>query len=154
VPQEHALGVADGVSVTVQLDVLPDRPLEGKVAAKVPVKDPSARTFLVRVEVDDAAKFMTPGMSARVIFELRGPRAAVSVPRDALVRSPDGTNSVWVVNENGGVATVSERRVEVGRTLADSVEVRGGLEAGTLVVLRGNEILKEGQQVSILDRVD
>jgi len=151
VPQEHAASVRDGAPVTVTLDALPGQELDGKVSAKVPVKDPTARTFLVRVEVANAAKFMTPGMSARVEFELRRSESTVSVPRDALVRRPDGSNSVWVVSVSGDIATVSERRVEVGRTLAESVEVRAGLEPEALVVLRGNEILKEGQQVRILE---
>jgi RND family efflux transporter MFP subunit len=151
VPQERYAVVQTGTAVEVRLDALRDRVLEGRVATKVPVKDPNARTFLARIEVDDAARYMTPGMSARVWFALdAGAQAAVSVPRDAVVRQPDGTSIVWVVNGEGATPFVSPRRIEVGASLSDRIEIQRGLEPGTVVVLRGNETLKDGQRVRLL----
>jgi RND family efflux transporter MFP subunit len=150
VPQERYAVVHTGTRAEVRLDALSDRVLEGRVATKVPVKDPNARTFLARIEVDDAARYMTPGMSARVSFALDAGAQAVSVPRDAVVRQPDGTSVVWVVNGEGATLSVSPRRVEVGASLSDRIEIQRGLEPGTVVVLRGNETLEDGQRVRVL----
>ena len=109
-----------------------------------------ARTFLARVSVDDPKGMMTPGMSATVVFEARGAQRTLMVPRDAVVRHSDGSASVWVVEE-GKMPTVSERKVQLGRTVERMVEVRQGLEPGRRVVLRGNETLKQGQAVRIVE---
>jgi RND family efflux transporter MFP subunit len=150
VPQERFHEVALKAPATVRLDALPGRTFEGRVTARVPVKDPRARTFLARVSVNDPKGMMTPGMSATVVFETRGAQRTLMVPRDAVVRHSDGSTSVWVL-EKGSVPTVSERKVQLGRTVARMVEVRQGLEPGRRVVLRGNETLKEGQAVRIVE---
>jgi RND family efflux transporter MFP subunit len=150
VPQERFHEVALKSPVTVQLDALPGRIFEGRVTARVPVKDPRARTFLARVSVDDPKGMMTPGMSATVVFEARGAQRTLMVPRDAVVRHSDGSASVWVV-EKGKVPTVLERKVQLGRTVERMVEVRQGLEPGRRVVLRGNETLKQGQAVRVVE---
>ncbi len=152
VPQERYEQISVGSPVKVELDTLLGKQLDGTVAVRVPVKDPSARTFLVRVTVKGGSKLMTPGMSAQVLFPLRGSAAVVRVPRDAVLRKPDGSTTVWVIN-NGDTPTVSERQVQLGRSLRDWVDVRSGLNAGMRVVVRGNETLTEGQQVRILATV-
>lgn len=152
VPQERYEQISVGSPVKVELDTLLGEQLEGQVAVRVPVKDPNARTFLVRVTVKGGSKVMTPGMSARVAFPLAGGSAAVRVPRDAILRKPDGSTSVWIIND-GDAPTVSERTVQLGRSLRDWVDVRSGLSAGMRIVVRGNETLTEGQQVRILATV-
>lgn len=149
VPQEQYRALTTGSSAEVRLDPLPDRVLRGKVVARVPVNDPAARTFLARIEVAGADGIMAPGMSAQVVFALRGAESVVTVPRDAIVRRQDGGTRVWIVNDAD--STVSEREVELVRSLQKTVEVRSGLAAGTKVVVRGNETLREGQKVRIVE---
>ncbi len=150
VPQEHYQAVRVGTPVAVRLDAAPGDVLAGRVAMRVPVKDPEARTFLARIDVPDGHEYMTPGMSARVSFDLGASVQAVSLPRDALVRRPDGSSLVWVVQGEGPDATVTPRQVEVGRSLGGEVEIRSGVQAGARVVLRGNETLEEGQRVRVV----
>lgn len=149
-PQERFHEIDVGAPVTVRLDALPGRPIDGEVAAKVPVNDPTARTFLLRVRIDNPGGLVNPGMSAQAQFRIQTGRRGVIVPRDGLVRQADGSSNVWIVNGSGDKATVSQRQVELGRTLADGIEIRTGLEGRQRVVVRGNEILTEGQPVRIL----
>jgi RND family efflux transporter MFP subunit len=148
-PQERYYQIAPGAPVEVRVGAFNGRVFAGRVAAKVPVKDPSARTFLLRIAVEDAGGRLTPGMSAEARFGLRGEGAALILPRDAIVRSPDGGAAVWVVNGNSP-AKVTARPVQLGRNLAGGVEIVSGLESGAQVVLRGNETLREGQAVQVL----
>lgn len=152
VPQERYRRIAVGSQVSVELDANAGRLLDGKVIARVPVNDPGARTFLVRIRVENGAKEMAPGMSARVVFALRDGRSTVRVPRDAILRKPDGTTSMWIVNSDEK-PTVTERQVELGRSLRGWIDVKSGIDAGMRVVVRGNETLREGQQVRILSIV-
>lgn len=150
VPQEQYLSPDTPVTVEVRTDALPGRSFEGRVAAVVPVKDPSSRTFLLRIDVPEATGHLTPGMSATVALRLGTSRGAVTIPRDAITRQADGSALVWVVVDEDGRSVAAPRRVELGPAVGDSVEVAAGLEASALVVVRGNELLREGREVRIL----
>jgi RND family efflux transporter MFP subunit len=151
VPQEYYPQVARGDHVEVSLDAAPDRVFEGRVASTVPRSESGARTFLMLVRLADGEVPMIPGMSARARLRLGAGREGVIVSRDALLRHPDGRVTVWVLDGSaeGGAATVSERRVEPGRAFDGRVEIVDGLEAGSSVVLLGNEGLSEGQRVRV-----
>jgi RND family efflux transporter MFP subunit len=153
VPQEFYPRIRPKSPVEVSLDAVPDRRLPGRVTATVPQSEPGARTFLMLVHLDDAQAPLIPGMSARARLRLGTDRKGVTVPRDALLRYPDGRVTVWVLDGgapgDAGTATVRERRVVPGRTFDGRVEILEGLEARTTVVLRGNEGLQEGQRVRV-----
>jgi RND family efflux transporter MFP subunit len=157
-PQEAYAALHDGgtgenparLEVAVQLDAFPDASLPGTIVARVPVKDMVARTFLVRLELEDPQGLAAPGMSARARFSLRSQDPVLQVARDAVVRLPDGTAKVWLVESEGGAQVARSRVIEPGRALTTRIEVRRGLEGSPLLVLRGNENLREGQTVTIL----
>lgn len=78
-------------------------------------------------------------------------RLQVSVQKDALVvaatvvqRGPDGTFA-WVINQDGSAKV---QPVKVGRTLADTVIVSGGLVEGEQVVVEGQTALRPGVKVN------
>jgi len=153
VPQSYFGRVQGGTPVAVRLDALPGTTLEAGIGEIVPVSDPSARTFLARVRLDNAAGGLTPGMSARATLRIDTGRTSVVVPRDALIRYPDGRVTVWVARHHSEDYSVREQRVQTGLTFAGRVEIVEGLEAGTPVVVRGNESLQEGQRVRISEPV-
>lgn len=121
---------------------------EASITAIVPVNDPDSRTFLLRARVADPPP-MTPGMSARATLVLRGDTASLAVPRDALVRYPDGRVTVWVAESRDGTLLAREQRLRVGPGLGDRVTVLEGLSAGDRVVVRGNESLSDGRELEV-----
>ncbi|MEF8793099.1 efflux RND transporter periplasmic adaptor subunit [Thiohalorhabdus sp.] len=147
-PQAHYPRIDTDTPVTVSLEALGNRAIDAYVGATIPVSDPEARTFTVRIypEADELA--ITPGMSARATLRLATGREGVVVPRDALLRYPDGRVTVWTV-ANGGEATAREQTVETGLSFDGRVEIRSGIEAGARVVTRGNEALEPGQSVRL-----
>ena len=150
VPQNRYAQLERDTAVEIVVDAIPDKAFAGRIQAIVPVKDPGARTFLLRVvaATDDAPQ-VTPGMSAQAALRVGSGHNGVVVPRDALLRYPDGRRTVWVVEQEGGEAVAHERRVETGVEFEGLVEIRSGLSAGASVVTRGNEILRDGQTVSL-----
>ena len=150
VPQDYFTAIDEATQVQLRLDALPNLVFPGRIQAIVPVKDPSARTFLLRVLADTDSDFpVTPGMSARAALRFNTGRRGVVVDRDALLRYPDGRKSVWVAESNGGGTTVHEQRVEIGVEFDGLIEIESGLKAGAMVVTRGNEALQNGQAVSL-----
>ncbi|MFP4560959.1 MAG: efflux RND transporter periplasmic adaptor subunit [Thiohalorhabdus sp.] len=150
-PQSHYPRIDEGTPVRVHLETAGDDPLEGEVGATIPVSDPEARTFTVRVHVDRDAAPLTPGMSASATLLLETGREGIVVPRDALLRHPDGRETVWVAREEGDKLTVQEQQVETGLTFDGQVEIPSGIGDGDRVVTRGNESLEEGQEVRPVD---
>ncbi|MCG8369140.1 MAG: efflux RND transporter periplasmic adaptor subunit [Proteobacteria bacterium] len=150
VPQSHYAQLDRATPVDVRVDAVAGTAIPGRVQAIVPVKDPGARTFLLRVVADAAdTAAVTPGMSAQGTLRIDAQRSGVVVPRDALLRYQDGRTTVWIVDDTGGEATVRERRIGIGVEYNGLIEVRSGLDAGAAVVTRGNEVLRDGQAVTV-----
>ncbi|MDX1710159.1 MAG: efflux RND transporter periplasmic adaptor subunit [Rhodovibrionaceae bacterium] len=151
VPQRYFPQLSGDAPVELQFDALPGKTFSAEQVALVPVSDPTARTFTLRVRPKAAGVPLTPGMSARAAIHLATGNDGVVVPRDAVIRHPDGRVSLWVVQEDDGKQTVSERRVELGRAFDGRVHIVSGLDAGERIVVRGNESLRQNQRVRVVD---
>ena len=133
----------------IRLNAVPGETFDGVIEAIIPVTDPVSRTFLLRAAVTATAARMVPGMSASAVLRLDTGEQGVVVSRDALIRYPDGRTTVWVVNQDGEQAVVSEQPVRTGLSFNGKVAVTGGLMPNTLVVVQGNESLRDGQKVVV-----
>ena len=149
VPQEFYSRIDTQSTLSVTLDALPERVFDGIVEAVVPVSDASSRTFLIHVRLDAGDARITPGMSAHGILNLSTGRQGVVISRDAILRYPDGRVTVWVIEPDSDPPTVTEKRVTTGHSFDGMITIGEGIQAGDVVVVRGNESLQEGQQVRI-----
>lgn len=136
--------------VSVVMDALGGRTFNAQIAARVPVSNPAARTFLLRLVLPDADADITPGMSARALLRLTSDADALLIPRDALIRYPDGTITVFVVDDSDSPPRVRQREITIGRVDGDRAVVESGLESGQAVVVRGNEVLNDGDAVRVV----
>ena len=153
-PQAYFNRIAVGAPVTIKYDALPGREFSAAVTAKVPVSDPGTRAFPLMVRVDNGAGLLTPGMSARVFITLSGPDqgATLLAPGDAILLKPDGGRTLWRVESTALGETVAPVSVEIGNTRLDEVEIAAGaIQAGDRVVVKGNELLRPGQRVRIIE---
>ena len=147
-PQERFSEISDKTPVNVCPDSNSVKCFSGTVTALVPVSDSSARTFLVRIRPEGSSGQFLPGTSASAVFELGDGRSRdMLLPRDALLRHPDGSYSVFVARE--GIAR--RQLVEVGREARDNVVITGGLATTDDVVVRGNEVLRDGQALRVVE---
>ncbi|MBS3803828.1 MAG: efflux RND transporter periplasmic adaptor subunit [Oleiphilaceae bacterium] len=146
-PQEVFAQLTTDTAIDIQPAGHPE-PVVGKITRIVPVTDPQDRSFIIHAQPQgDIA--MTPGMSAKGLLRLSTGDDAVVIPRDALIRSPTGRTTAWVVDRSGEAPVARERKVSVRATFGDRVALSEGLDAGTEVVVRGNSRLQDGQQVRI-----
>ncbi|WP_162300116.1 efflux RND transporter periplasmic adaptor subunit [Kineobactrum sediminis] len=150
VPQRYYPLVQEDAEVRMSFDALPGESFIGQIQRKVPVSQEGSRTFLLRLSLpEEATRSLIPGMSASGYLRIDTDNTGIAVPRDALIRYPDGRVTVWVVDEPewGAQSQVREQRVETGMSFSGLVEIRSGLAPGSVVVTRGNEALQEGQAV-------
>ena len=149
VPQEFFNRINPKSMLSVTLDALPDRVFDASIDTVVPVSDPSSRTFLIHATVNASDVPMTPGMSVHGKLGLTTGREGVVVPRDAILRYPDGRVTVWVIDPGSEPPTVTENRVTTGIGFDGQITIRDGIDEGDVIVVKGNEALQEGQQVRI-----
>lgn len=144
--------VRPGVRARTELDAVPGASYAATVAAVDLSPTSSARggvSYRVRLGLGagtladgNPAPRPRPGMSAVADLRVRTARDAISVPASAVVR--DGSrDAVWV--RDGRVAR--RRVVTLGTQGEDVVEVREGLREGELVVVRGADRVREGQEL-------
>ena len=149
VPQQYFAQLKKGADISVQFEALPGTAMSADIGALIPVSDPDARTFTLRVLPKNNNLSITPGMSARVTVSIETGERNVAVSRDALIRYPDGRVTVWVLEKEGEKILVKERKVEIGLSFDGLVQVIKGLKEGERIVVRGNESLREGQSVQL-----
>lgn len=152
VPQERISAITSQTPVEFELASSPGISIPGRITARVPVSNPDTRSALVRLEASEYSALITPGKSARVTFLIASDRPVLTVPRDAVIRRADGTVNAWVAEPNDSGWVAAMRRLELGRTFSDQIEVRDGLAPGQQVIIRGNETLQPGQAVRLVDQ--
>ncbi|MEE2730913.1 MAG: efflux RND transporter periplasmic adaptor subunit [Pseudomonadota bacterium] len=151
VPQEQYGDINGNTEILIRPDVRPDLALPGRIVAQVPVADAASRTFRLRLVSTEPSAALLPGASARAILTFKQDGRVLTVPRDALLRNPDGGFSVFTVVENGSEPVAQRRQVILGRNLGEQVEVLSGLPENEPVVVRGNEILRQDQPVRVVN---
>ena len=122
-----------GQEVRVALEALPGRTLRGrlyKISPAVSGERQEARTFNVRVALEEGKEFVKPGMSADVEVIVDRRQAALFVPSQAILER-EGKKRVYVVAEGRARATT----VKVGESNWSSTEILDGLQEGDRVII-------------------
>lgn len=145
VPQERYRELGPQTAVRLCPDTAPGQCLAGNIAAIIPVSDASARAFRLRLAPTDKSAALLPGTSAAVELELGAENVQLLVSRDALLRHPDGGNSVFVIRDG----KAKRRSVTLAREVGGKVAVIDGIGEQDQVVVRGNELLSDGQAVRV-----
>jgi RND family efflux transporter MFP subunit len=149
-PQAFVTSVREGVSIALSFDALAGQQFAASRIALAPSGDVATRSFLLRIEPETRDDRIAPGMSAQAVISFDSQGSVIVVPRDALLRQPDGRTTVWVVEDDGERPTVSSREVIVGRAQGGDIRITSGLRAGERVVVRGNESLQSGRPVRVI----
>jgi len=122
-----------GQEVRVTLEALPGRTLRGrlyKISPAVSGERQEARTFSVRVALEEGKEFVKPGMSADVEVIVARRRDALFVPTQAILER-EGKKRVYLVADGHARATT----VKVGESNWSSTEILEGLREGDRVVI-------------------
>ncbi|MDR5709261.1 MAG: efflux RND transporter periplasmic adaptor subunit [Armatimonadota bacterium] len=146
VPERDLGRIRPGMEATVRADAFPGRVFSGRVSRMGPVLSSETRTATVRVEVPNSDFALRPGMTARVELVLSRRERVVTVPLHAVVEG-NGARVVFVVE--GGVARA--RTVELGISDGEQVEVVRGVRVREPVVVAGQEVLRDGMPVRLVD---
>ncbi len=152
VAEDYLFALTPTAPVEFSLQSRPGQVYPGKVQTIVPVTDPGARTFLLRVVPEASNSALIPGMAAYARLQIPERESGLTVPRDATLTYPDGRVLVWTVVQGKDGMVAKENVVETGASSRGWVEIRSGLAAGAEVVVQGNEALADGQPVRVVEQ--
>ncbi len=156
-PQQQLPQLRAGLAVRVTGDALPGRFIEGRVTAVNPQVDAATRNIRVQATVANPEERMRPGMYVNVAVVLPLEERVLAIPATAVLPAPY-SDSVFVVEEAPGEAgrpeaVVRQRFAQIGPKRGDFVAVLSGLAAGDTVVSTGVFKLRNGQSVTVDNRL-
>ncbi|MEM1081793.1 MAG: efflux RND transporter periplasmic adaptor subunit [Pseudomonadota bacterium] len=128
----------DELAIRIDEDLIIPAPLRTVVS----IGNESNHVFELRLDVTEP---LPVGQTVRVTVPTANVREVLAVPRDALVLRGDGI-SLFIVDADNKARRIS---VVTGIGSDDLIEVIGPIQAGDQVVVRGNERLRPGQDVSV-----
>lgn len=127
-----------GLPVTVQLDAIPDRQLQGKIHSISAIAStdfgagwPFPKDFLVDVTFDSGDARLRPGMSAQLTVEIERTHNAIVVPASAVFEQ-SGRPVLYVLEGH----EFTQRVVEVGRKSGDRIMIARGIHEGDRIALK------------------
>ncbi|MCH8269148.1 MAG: efflux RND transporter periplasmic adaptor subunit, partial [Acidobacteria bacterium] len=132
---------------TVVVDALEGRSYEGHVARISPLLDPTTRSGSVEIEIPNSDGQLKAEMFARIQMDLGTDRQVLLVPRDAVILRGQQTGVNVLLSDR-----VQFRPIETGASTEQGIEVLAGVDAGTTVITRGSQGLKDGDLVVVPGR--
>ena len=146
VPEAFLTVLSQGMNITAQSLVYPDRKFEGAVASIDTRLDPISRAIQVRAIIPNDDGLLKPGMFMSVALK-RDRGEVVVAPEQSIV--PEGGNQFVFVVDSG----VAEKRlVKLGRRIPGFVAIESGLEAGEAVITEGTHKVRDGSAVEVPDQ--
>jgi multidrug efflux pump subunit AcrA (membrane-fusion protein) len=142
VPERYVADIVRGMPAVVVLNALQGRMFDVSVSSIDPVLDPATRSKRILFRLSGNLAQVSPGMFAEVSIKLTSADDMLLVPRNSLVRR-GGDDLVYVVSE--GLAR--ERIITIGTFSDDFVEVTKGLSADERVIVRGQNLIRNGSRV-------
>ncbi|MFZ3202168.1 MAG: efflux RND transporter periplasmic adaptor subunit [Candidatus Acidiferrales bacterium] len=145
VPQQDSPSARPGLAADLTLEEFPGRRFPGKLVRTAKAIDPTSRTLLVEVDVENPDGTLLPGAYAEVHLKMPSGAPAAIVPAGALIFRSQGLQVGTV--ENGNRAELKD--VTLGRDFGADVEVVSGLTANDLVIVNPPDSLVSGETVRV-----
>jgi multidrug efflux system membrane fusion protein len=146
VPERDAARIAVGRAANFRIREV-EQEFTSKIVHVAESADESSRMVDITAEIKESGnEMLRPGSFAEITVPVSGAREAPVVPQTAVRPSERGFLAFVVEND-----MAVERVLNLGmRTAEGLVEVTSGLTAGEILVVRGNEALREGVRVRII----
>ncbi len=147
VPESVIPQLEKGGEAKVYIDALGGEAFVAKVDQILPQGDTSTRTFAVKLLIENKDGRIRPGFFARVSLLGRQISDGVVVPKNAVVTQNEASRVV-VVTDGKAVIVPVQLLGSDGEHFAVK-PLQGELKAGMMVVTRGNESLRPGQDLQV-----
>lgn len=115
----------------------------GTVIASAQSISTETGTYTLEAAFPNPKNVLLPGQFARIRAQYRNLKAAVLIPRKAVIEM-QGRFRVYAVNQQNQVEAIE---IELGPKLGNDVVVSSGLEGGETIIVEGLQKVRPGMQV-------
>jgi RND family efflux transporter MFP subunit len=144
VPQVYTQSIKRGEKIDLTFPEHPGRTFQGTLVRTADAIDPTNRTLLVEIDVDNRKGELMPGSLAQVHFKTTQVGETFILPVSALMFRHEGLRVATVVKNVAHLAPII-----IGQDNGATVEVVSGLDAGDRVIQDPPDSLIEGQKVAV-----
>lgn len=150
---EVVLGrLSPGLNLSATTAAYPNEVFGGQIASIGTRIDPISRSVSVRAELDNPELRLRPGMLMEVIVQQRV-RDTIVLPEAAI--EPNGDRHfVMLIDQQDDTTRLEQREVAIGERRHGEVEILQGIDPGSLVVVHGLQLARDGQEVRLLGIMD
>jgi RND family efflux transporter MFP subunit len=143
VPQLYSTNMKRGSKIDITFPEYPGRTFQGTLVRTADAIDPSSRTLLVEIDVDNRKGELLPGALAQVHFKAPAMQTFI-IPVSAIIFRHEGTQ----VGTLGADNTAHVIPVTIGQDDGRTVQIVSGLKAGDLVIQDPPDSLIDGEKVN------
>jgi RND family efflux transporter MFP subunit len=145
VPQPYSPAAKPGVHAALTLTEYPGQAFDGVIVRTAKAIDPTSRTLLVEVDVDNRDGKLYPGSYAQVHFKLGNAQPTLIIPVPALIFRAQGLQVGTVVNNKAKLVPIV-----IGQDDGKVVQVTQGLRADDEVIQSPPDSLIDGEAVNVV----
>ena len=145
-PEHIAVALRQDDKVEIKFDAFPGLVIAGNITSVIPQASKNSRTLPVKVAFNNENKKIKSGLLARVVFRTGNETLSRLVPKDAIVERANGK---FVFTVNDGIAT--QIQIKTGLSNENLIEIIGPVTVGMDVIVRGNERVRPGQPVQVVE---
>lgn len=145
VPQVYSQAAKPGLTADLTLSEFPGRRFEGKLVRTANAIDPTSRTLLVEISVDNPTGQLFTGSYAEVHLKLPTPVSSLILPVNTLLFRSEGLRVATVGNDQ----KVELKPITLGHDFGSEVEVVAGLQGNENVILNPPDSVTAGETVRV-----
>jgi RND family efflux transporter MFP subunit len=145
VPQIYSQAAKPGLTADLTLAEFPGRRFQGKLVRTANAIDPTSRTLLVEIAVDNPTGQLFTGSYAEVHFKLPTPTSSLILPVNTLLFRSEGLRVATV----GAGQQVELKLITIGHDFGSEVEVVAGLSGNENVIVNPPDSVVDGETVRI-----
>jgi RND family efflux transporter MFP subunit len=149
VPQAYTQGAKRGMKTDLTFAEHPGKIYQGTLVTTAAAIDPTSRTLLVEIDVDNRAGELLPGSLAQVHFKTPTLGQTFNVPVAALIFRSEGMRLGVVVDQGKGTQAHLVP-VVIGQDDGATVQIVSGLSASDRVIQDPPDSLIEGEKVTVI----
>jgi RND family efflux transporter MFP subunit len=135
-----------GMKAKIRVESYPEKVFEGRVEKINSSLDLSTRTLQAEIYIINKDRTLKPGMFANVEVVLLEKPEALVIPREAVLEAGNEM-SVFVVEGK----QAARKPITIGYEQDRMVEVLKGLNVGDQVVIKGQQLIKDGSAIRVVE---
>lgn len=145
VPERYLPQLVIGAPVTFTTEAFPKEIFTGNITFISPSVDTGTRTLLIEAFFDNTDERLSPGLSGQATLLLAMNDNAMRIPEEAILPTITGYQVYRVVEGRAQLTPI-----EIGTRTEGYVHILSGLSPGDVVVLRGQQTVRDGAPVEIV----